>query len=212
MGGESATDILARIWPEYDPNGYGIVAEMMEKVLRRVEQEQGTSLLKQSSWEELADYIARVEGTVVSQKDLGDLLSLLQGTPPPMPESLPIVETSMEEDQGSFQESDDLQNNNDPYLHQLEDRPSSSEKHLHPRHHSSIYARPRGSPIRKISLSESSSQYRSRPSRSHGSSADDSDESEYRVSSPGMLDKDLFSPSFDFLFMRKLGHTETDGM
>ncbi|KAF9354713.1 hypothetical protein BGX26_007453 [Mortierella sp. AD094] len=191
--GESATEILARIWPEYDPNGYGIMAEMMEKVLRQVEQEQGTSLLKQSSWEELGDYIARVEGTVVSQKDLSDLLSLLQGTPPP---PLPTVETFMDEqDQGSFREevSEDLQqqqhNRSDEY-YQLERRPVSERDHLlHPRHHSSAHlSRPRSSSIRKISLSESSSsQFRPRHSRaSHGSSSgEESDESEHLMTSSG---------------------------
>ncbi|KAF9085703.1 hypothetical protein BGX27_003386, partial [Mortierella sp. AM989] len=190
--GESATEILARIWPEYDPTGYGIMAEMMEKVLRRVEQEQGASLLKQSSWEELGDYITRVEGTVVSQKDLGDLLSLLQGTPPP---PLPTVETSMDDqDQRSFREevSDHLQqqqhNRSDEY-YQLERRPTSErDYHLHPRHHSSAHhSRPRSSSIRMISLSESSSQFRPRHSRaSHGSSSDEeSDESEHLLSSSG---------------------------
>ncbi|KAF9999000.1 hypothetical protein BGZ65_005569, partial [Modicella reniformis] len=85
MTAESAYDILARIWPEYDPNGEGIMAEMMEKVLRRVEQEQGSSLLLGSGWDELKDYIACVEGTIVRQKDLSDLLGILQGTPPPPP-------------------------------------------------------------------------------------------------------------------------------
>ncbi|KAF9397748.1 hypothetical protein BGX21_008553 [Mortierella sp. AD011] len=199
--GESATEILARIWPEYDPSGYGIMAEMMEKVLRRVEQEQGTSLLKQSSWEELGDYISRVEGTVVSQKDLTDLLSLLQGTPPP---PLPTVETFMhEQDQESFHEelSRDLlqqqqqqqqqQHNRSDEYYQLERRPVSEREHLlHPRHHSSPLSGPRSSSIRKITLSEStttSSQFRPRHSRaSRGSSSgEESDGSERLMTSSG---------------------------
>ncbi|KAF9203769.1 hypothetical protein BGZ49_006060 [Haplosporangium sp. Z 27] len=187
--GETATDILARIWPEFDPEGYGIMAEMMEKVLRRVEQEQGTSLLKQSSWEELGDYIARVEGTVVSQKDLTELLGLLQGTPPP---PLPTVETSMdEEEQGSYHEEmlEDLiqQRNRDDYYH-LDRRYVPENEHLlHPRHNSSAhFSRPRSSSIRKISLSESSPHFRRRHSRgSHGSSGEESDGSENLLTSSG---------------------------
>ncbi|KAF9434075.1 hypothetical protein BGZ76_008624 [Entomortierella beljakovae] len=189
MSGQPATEILAKIWPEYDPNGFGIMAEMMEKVLRRVEQEQGTSLLKQSNWEELRDYITRVEGTVVSQKDLSELLSLLQGAPPP---PLSTVETSLDgQDQGLTVEiigdpQQQPQRNQEDY-YRMERRPTSDDSHLlHPRHHSSAhYPRSRSSSFRKITLSESSP-YRPRHSRaSHGSSGEESDGSEQHMTSPG---------------------------
>lgn len=155
------------------------MADMMEQVLRRVEQEQGTSLLAQASWDELGDYVKCVEGTIVSQKDLGDLLSLLQNTPQT---SAPVVETSFSEDQEPFpaSETDDRYNSSGTNLQPETSIPGS---HLHPRHHSSVHSRSRGPGIRKISLSESS-QYRPYHSRaSHGSLDDelDLDDGEYRV-------------------------------
>ncbi|KAF9415314.1 hypothetical protein BGZ94_000126 [Podila epigama] len=72
-------EILAEIWPEFDPTGQGIMADMMEAVLRRVETEYGSPLLIPSSWEGLREAIAMVQGTIVNQKDLGELLLLFQG-------------------------------------------------------------------------------------------------------------------------------------
>ncbi|KAI1319675.1 hypothetical protein EDD11_003369 [Mortierella claussenii] len=125
---ESPTDILARIWPEFDPHGHGIIAEMMEKVLRRVEQEQGTSLLESSSWDELADYIAHVEGTIVSQRDLSDLLSLLQGTSPPS-STLPTEQAT----------SHDLEDIQSPDCHPpAYQQPEGQEQHYLATHNSHV--------------------------------------------------------------------------
>ncbi|ORZ14919.1 hypothetical protein BCR41DRAFT_79569 [Lobosporangium transversale] len=207
---ESATSILARIWPEYDPHGYGIMAEMMETVLRRVEKEQGASLLSQSSWEELGDYIVRVEGTIVSQRDLSELLSLLQGAPPPttvpsveipivgeefhqltsvsgldIPQNYTNIGQSVEIRDGAHQRYGMMS----PFSESVSAQ--STQQSLHPRHHPSVHIRPRGNrpPIRKISLGESTqSRPRfSRSSRGSSSGDEDSDRSEHRMSpsSPG---------------------------
>ncbi|KAG0319316.1 hypothetical protein BGZ99_005159 [Dissophora globulifera] len=97
MSGESALDILARIWPEYDGKD-GIEPQMMERVLRHVERELGTSLLAPSSWEQVRELASRVEGKVVKQ-DLCDLLTILQGASQP---TVPSFETpsSNDDDEG----------------------------------------------------------------------------------------------------------------
>ncbi|KAG0245346.1 hypothetical protein BGX31_007418 [Mortierella sp. GBA43] len=183
MTAESASDILARIWPEYDPNGVGIMANMMEIILRRVEEEQGSSLLAQPSWDELRDYVKCVEGTIVSQKDLSDLLSLLQNTSQlaaaaaaAAGATAPVMDTSslaLSEGQGPLVESE----TDDRYNNSI----SSAGDNIHSRPAS--HPRPKTAGIRKISLS-GSSQYRPYHSRvSHGSSDDEElDNSDYRVS------------------------------
>ncbi|KAF9178647.1 hypothetical protein BGZ50_007590, partial [Haplosporangium sp. Z 11] len=131
------------IWPEFDPDGHGVMAENMEKILRRVEQEQGASLLVQSSWEQLRDYTARVGSTIVRQKDLGDLLTLLQQTA--FVEQTPCQDNEVEERRPDDQDRNDV--------HQIEQAPSKTQ--IHRRHHSPAPYRPRMPSARKISLSES---------------------------------------------------------
>jgi len=164
---------------------------MMEEILRRLEEELGASLLVENSWNELRAYVKCITGTVVSQKDLRDLLDLLRKSAQQAQEALeaqasePIAETSLSEDQEPFPESetDDRYNNSNGV--DMESEPISGS-HLHPRHQSSVYPRPRGASIRKISLSESSSSqyrpYHSHSRVSHGPSEDELDGSEYRVS------------------------------
>ncbi|KAF9350606.1 hypothetical protein BGX34_001082 [Mortierella sp. NVP85] len=191
MAAESTYTTLAKIWPEFDPDGLGVQAPMMEEILRRLEEELGTSLLVENSWNELRAYVKCITGTVVSQKDLRDLLDLLRKSAQQAQEALeaqasePVAETSLSEDQEPFPESetDDRYNNSNGV--DMESEPISGS-HLHPRHQSSVYPRPRGTSIRKISLSESSSSqyrpYHSHSRVSHGPSEDELDGSEYRVS------------------------------
>ncbi|KAF9977392.1 hypothetical protein BGZ73_006139 [Actinomortierella ambigua] len=76
---EAALEVLDRIWPQYDTKGYGIMAIDMEKVLHHVESELGTSLLDEAAWSIFREYVARVQGTIVNQKDLAGLLGLVHG-------------------------------------------------------------------------------------------------------------------------------------
>ncbi|KAF8943865.1 hypothetical protein BGZ52_011128, partial [Haplosporangium bisporale] len=180
---KTAIDILNDIWPEYDQTEQGIMANMMETVLRRVEKEQGTPLLSTESWEQLADYVARVGSTVVSQRDLGDLLNLLQQTQPPQDEYSNDVQYQYHEFQNDLHEQNNnntnINNNNnlynDSYTHtyqeqeRLEDDEGThqeQQRHILRSSHSprsptlphsrsqQTLARPRPG-IRKISLSES---------------------------------------------------------
>ncbi|KAG0196791.1 hypothetical protein BGX28_009746, partial [Mortierella sp. GBA30] len=168
---ESAIDILARIWPEFDSRGTGIMADMMEEVLRRVEQEQGTSLLDENAWSMLGDYIATVAGTIVSQKDLGELLTLLQRTKD---------QTAATDHTPTQDEPTEQRGQNDMYLRSEPQAPTQS--HLHHHHQSSVPYRPRPpSAIRKISLSEST-QFSPRPRAMRESSPEQSDESEHHSS------------------------------
>ncbi|KAF9108575.1 hypothetical protein BGX29_010181 [Mortierella sp. GBA35] len=218
---ETAIDTLARIWPEFDPDGLGILAPTMERVLLRVEQEQGTSLMEQASWDRLEFYMERVGETVVSQKDLADLLSLLQdpfllaGDATQHQEHPEQQQQEQEEQQinpsythpleaNSFQELSDTNDHSvtDTSLLQSEPEPAYSESHLHPRHSSAISQRPRAS-IRKISLSEST-QFRPRHHRvTHGSSPEASDVEEDRRSSRQDNDAQLESLQQAYFSMQK---------
>ncbi|KAF9279106.1 hypothetical protein BGZ88_000170 [Linnemannia elongata] len=201
---ETAIETLARIWPEFDPNGLGIMADRMESVLLRVEEEQGTQLLEKASWDRLHFYISSVGGTIVSQKDLADLLNLLQSSSQPadhvdqQPEQQQLhLEQEEQSDQdaythppksNSFQELSDTIDNSvtDTSLLQSEpEQPAYSESQLHPRHSSAIGQRPRATSttFRKISLSEST-HFRPRQHRvAHGSSPETSDAEENPMSS-----------------------------
>jgi len=168
------------------------MADMMERVLRRVEQEQGTSLLEPNGWVELGDYIATVKGTVVSQKDLSDLLGLLQG---PVLNAEPLTQQqdapfSGGDDRGPMGQFD-IQQEVDEELEE-EEGEEEGEQELeqervfeatrpHPRHHSAAPLRVKGNSIRKISLSEST-QFRARQPRNNHSSQDDSDDSDHHHS------------------------------
>lgn len=207
---KTAIDILNDIWPEYDQTEQGIMANMMETVLRRVEKEQGTPLLSTESWEQLADYVARVGSTVVSQRDLGDLLNLLQQTQPPQDEYSNDVQYQYHEFQNDLHEQNNnntnINNNNnlynDSYTHtyqeqeRLEDDEGThqeQQRHILRSSHSprsptlphsrsqQTLARPRPG-IRKISLSESR-EFRPRRMVPQEPSAEDSDDNEHHVSS-----------------------------
>ncbi|GJJ73387.1 hypothetical protein EMPS_05745 [Entomortierella parvispora] len=196
LHGESSNDILARIWPEFDPSGLGIMADLMEKVLRRVEQEQGTSLLPPNGWVELGDYIATVKGTVVSQKDLSDLLGLLQGPalnaePLNQQQGAPFLggddrapmgqfDIQQEAEEGQREDEYDYEQEQEQEL-QEQEQESFEAPRLYPRHHSGAPLRGKGNSIRKISLSEST-QFRVRHPRNTHSSQDDSDDSDHHHS------------------------------
>ncbi|KAF9926855.1 hypothetical protein FBU30_003645 [Linnemannia zychae] len=196
---ETAIEILARIWPEFDSNGLGIMANKMESVLLKVEQEQGTPLLEKASWDRLAFYVDSVGDTIVSQKDLMDLLLLLQDSSQTVDNNTeqqqPELQQQQEQEEhdnhaahahslktNSFQElSDDNDHSaTDASILYSEPAPVYSESNLHPRHSSAIGQRPRASStnIRKISLSEST-HFRPRQHRvAHGSSPEVSDAEE----------------------------------
>ncbi|KAG0091266.1 hypothetical protein BGZ93_008912 [Podila epicladia] len=201
----TAIDILNEIWPEYDQTGQGIMASMMETVLRRVEKEQGTLLLSTDSWEQLADYVDRVGATVVSQRDLGDLLNLLQQTSPTQAEYNNDAQYQYHELQNDLHEQNNNNNilYNGPYppayqeqeqvQHEEDEATQHPQEHIlrssqaprspplpHPRSHQTL-ARPRPG-IRKISLSESR-EFRPRRMAPQEPSADDSDDNEHHVSS-----------------------------
>ncbi|KAF9285772.1 hypothetical protein BGZ68_003556 [Mortierella alpina] len=158
------------------------MADRMEEVLRRVEQEQGTSLLNEESWNLLGDYIATVRGTIVVQKDMSDLLGLLLSTPkveaPVVEEPAVVVET----EQMPFQDAPPQHQGRDDNIY-LRSEPGNPQP-LHSRHQSSVPYRPRPpAAIRKITLSESG-QFRPRnPRTMRESSAEDTDGSEH-LSSP----------------------------
>ncbi|KAF9127901.1 hypothetical protein BGW39_005485 [Mortierella sp. 14UC] len=206
---ETAIETLVRIWPEFDPSGRGIMADMMESVLLRVEEEQGASILEKDSWDRLAFYVSSVGATIVSQKDLADLLVILQNSSTDsidqqqeqqqQNEQLQLQQEEQEQQQSSqgythplktnsFQESNDANDHSsltDTSLLQSEPEPAYPESHLHPRHSSAI-GRPRApsTSIRKISLSEST-HLRPRQHRvaAHGSSPEASDVEEDLLSS-----------------------------
>ena len=192
--GETSIEVLARIWPEFDLSGRGVLANEMETILRRVEQEQGTQLLDQASWIQLNDYIEAAGQTVVNQKDLSDLLTLLQGAttysalddqlqqPPPFSSTL---EESGDLDHGHGRPLNRLnihQQFDQVYQNQEEEDnfvQTKSASLLHPRRHSPLPSRMNGAPIRKISLNESA-QFRPRISRNgNHSSQDESDGDEH---------------------------------
>ncbi|CAO3567363.1 unnamed protein product [Mortierella alpina] len=181
-GQEFAFDILTRIWPEFDHHGHGIMADMMEMVLRRVEQEQGTSLLNEESWNLLGDYIATVRGTIVVQKDMSDLLGLLLGTPKVEGAVVEEPAVVLETEQMPFQDAPPRYQGRDDNTH-LRSEPGNPQP-LHARHQSSVPYRPRPpAAIKKITLSESG-QFRPRnPRTMRESSAEDTDGSEH-LSSP----------------------------
>ncbi|KAG0042576.1 hypothetical protein BGZ83_000296, partial [Gryganskiella cystojenkinii] len=205
--GESSIEVLARIWPEFDHSGRGVLAGEMETILRRVEQEQGTQLLEQASWIQLNDYIAAAGQTVVSQKDLSDLLSLLQGVTtysevpalehqqqllqPPF-SSAAGLEESGDRNHGrrpldrfdihQQHQSDQAHQNQEEREEDFVQQPTSATR-LHPRHHASLSSRTNAAPIKKIALSEST-QFRPRLSRNgNHSSLDDSDGDDHHSSS-----------------------------
>ncbi|KAK3847336.1 MAG: hypothetical protein J3R72DRAFT_162992 [Linnemannia gamsii] len=182
---ETTIETLVRIWPEFDPSGRGIMADRMESVLLRVEEEQGTSILEKDSWDRLAFYVSSVGATIVSQKDLADLLLLLQNSSQVADNTnrqeehqqqqqqqqdeqqrQQELEQELQSSQGythplksnNFQESSDNSDHSvtDTSLLLSEPEPAYSESHFHP-HHSSSIGRPRApsTSIRKISLSES---------------------------------------------------------
>ncbi|KAG0038692.1 hypothetical protein BGZ82_011163 [Podila clonocystis] len=219
----TAIDILNEIWPEYDQTGQGIMANMMETVLRRVEKEQGTPLLSTDSWEQLANYVDRVGSTVVSQRDLGDLLNLLQQTSPTQTEHNNDAQYQHHELQNDLHEQKNNSNNlyNDPYppTYQEQERLEEDEatqhpqQHLlrsshaprspplpHPRSHQTL-ARPRPG-FRKISLSESR-EFRPRRVAPHEPSADDSDDDEHHVSSGEDKELEIESVQNNYLRLQK---------
>lgn len=180
------------------------MADRMENVLLRVEEEQGTQLLERASWDRLHFYISSVGGTIVSQKDLADLLNLLQSS------SQPANHVDQQPEQQQPQMEQEEQSNQDAYTHSLKansfqelsdtidnsetdtsllqsepEQPAYSESQLHPRHPSAIGQRPRATSaaFRKISLSEST-HFRPRQHRvAHGSSPETSDAEENPLSS-----------------------------
>lgn len=176
----------------------------MEDVLLRVEEEQGTQLLDKASWDRLHFYISTVKGTIVSQKDLADLLNILQSSSQPadhvdqQPEQqqlqLEQEEQSSQEaythprKSNSFQELSDTIDNSVTDTSPLQsepEQPAYSESQLHPRHSSAIGQRPRATSaaFRKISLNEST-HFRPRQHRvAHGSSPETSDAEENPMSS-----------------------------
>ncbi|KAF9332807.1 hypothetical protein BG006_004305 [Podila minutissima] len=224
----TAIDILNEIWPEYDQTGQGIMANMMETVLRRVEKEQGTLLLSTDSWEQLADYVDRVGTTVVSQRDLGDLLNLLQQTSPTQAEYNNDAQYQYHELQNDLHEQNNNNSNNnvlynDPYPPAYQDQEQERceedeatqhpQQHIlgssqaprspplpHPRSHPTL-ARPRPG-IRKISLSESR-EFRPRRMAPQELSADDSDDNEHHVSSGEDKELEIESVQNNYLRLQK---------
>ncbi|KAG0346825.1 hypothetical protein BG004_000746 [Podila humilis] len=227
----TAIAILSEIWPEYDHTGQGILATMMDTVLRRVEEEQGSPLLDQSGWEQLAAYTDRVGATVVCKQDLENLLGILQALPSELMSSpQPYNDTNdLYGNNSNININDDfLQNQyysqrhphapeNDLGRHPVDhhehhrhstyqDQPQRQHHHQgqqfqfqeennrlrqssrspalsHSRSHQHNLARPRPG-IRKISLSESSSNFRSWRSKTQEPlSNDESDDGGRHVSS-----------------------------
>ncbi|KAF9578750.1 hypothetical protein BGW38_005303, partial [Lunasporangiospora selenospora] len=79
--GESPVEILARVWPEFDSTGLGILASRMEEVLRRVEQEYQRPLMNNDRWMLLGDFMKMAGQTQVSKDDLLNLLNVCQSVP-----------------------------------------------------------------------------------------------------------------------------------
>ncbi|KAF9954640.1 hypothetical protein BGZ72_004428 [Mortierella alpina] len=154
------------------------MADMMEQVLRRVEQEQGTSLLNEESWNLLGDYIATVRGTIVVQKDMSDLLGLLLSTPKVEPAVVEEPVVAVETEQMLLQDALPQHQGRDDNIY-LRSEPG----HPQPRHPSALPHRPRPpAAIRKITLGESGQPRPRNPRTMRESSAEDTDGSDHRSS------------------------------
>ena len=154
------------------------MADMMERVLRRVEQEQGTSLLNEESWNLLGDYIATVRGTIVVQKDMSDLLGLLLSTPKVEPAAVEEPVVTVETEQMLLQDAPPQHQGRDDNIY-LRSEPG----HPQPRHPSALPHRPRPpAAIRKITLGESGQPRPRNPRTMRESSAEDTDGSDHRSS------------------------------